>query len=176
MKFGVIYKERLARSRPVIIEATSFGALSQNSKLDFIDPYNCMVEAVVDFDGRRVIRSGMPLNRDIVAEVDPQMRQIGESNYAFWFRQSGSTQARTAVVEADSVEKAMQVTGLSPFTSKPPTDVWVDMLIDFKEQEIRPVAMRSDGKLIEVWDGDFGERTPGEWFEREAAGLNKEQA
>ena len=46
------------------------------------------------------------------------------------------------------------------------------MLIDFREQEIRPVAMRSDGKLIEVWDGDFGECTPGEWFEAEAAGLN----
>lgn len=172
MRFGIIYKERLARSRPFIIEAPSFGALSKNSELDFIDPYNCMVEAVVDFDGRRVVRAGMPANRDILAEVDPQMRQVDASDYAFWFRQTGSTEARTAVVEADSVEKAMQVTGLSPFTSKAPSDVYVDMLIDFKEQEIRPVAMRSDGKLIEVWDGDFGERTPGEWFEAEAAGLN----
>ena len=172
MKFAVIYKERLARSRSVMVDAPSFEALSQNRQLDFIDPYNCMVEAVVDFEGRRVIRSGMPSNRDIVAIIDPDMRQLDLANYAFWFRQSGSTQARTAVVDAESAEKAMQVSGLSPFTSKPPTEVWVDMLIDFKEQDVRPVAMRSDGKLIEVWDGDFGERTPGEWFEAEAAGLN----
>ena len=172
MKFAVIYKERLARSRAVMVEAPSFEALSQNSQLDFIDPFNCMVEAVVDFEGRRVIRSGMPSNRDIVAIVDPDMRQLDESNYAFWFRQSGSSQARTAVVDADSAEKAMQVSGLAPFTSKAPSDVYVDMLIDFKEQAALPVAMRSDGKLIEVWDGDFGERTPGEWFEAEAAGLN----
>ena len=66
----------------------------------------------------------------------------------------------------------MKASGLSEFTSKSPVDVYVDMLIDFKNQEILPVAMRSDGKLIEVWDGDFGERTPGEWFEAEAAGLN----
>ena len=50
--------------------------------------------------------------------------------------------------------------------AKAPSDVYVDMLIDFKEQAALPVAMRSDGKLIEVWDGDFGERTPGEWFEQ----------
>ena len=73
MRFGIIYKERLARSRPFIVEAPSFEALSQNSALDFIDPYNCMVEAVVDFDGRRVIRSGMPSDRSVTAIVDPDL-------------------------------------------------------------------------------------------------------
>ena len=172
MRFGIIYKERLARARPFIVEAPSFEALSQNSALDFIDPYNCMVEAVVDFDGKRVIRSGMPSDRSITAIVDPDLRQIDSANYAFWFRQSGSAQARTAVLDVDDVKGAMQASGLSEFTSESPENVYVDMLIDFKNQEILPVAMRSDGKLIEVWDGDFGERTPGEWFEREAAGLN----
>lgn len=172
MKFAVIYKERLARSRPAIVEAPSFEALSKNPQLDFIDPFNCMVEAVVDFEGRRVIRSGMTPDRDILAVVDPDMRQLEAASYAFWFRQVDSGEARTAVVDVESAEKAMQISGLSPFTSKQPTEVWVDMLVDFKEQEVRPVAMKADGSIIEVWDGDFGERTPGEWFEAEAAGLN----
>lgn len=172
MKFAVIYKDRLARSRPVTVDAPSFEALSQNSELDFIDPYDCLVEAVVDFEGRRVIRAGMGLDRNVVAIIDPDMRQMEAANYAFWFRQMGSTQARTAVVDAESADKAMQISGLSPFTSRPPTEVYVDSLIDFKEQAVRPVAMKADGSIIEVWDGDFGERTPGEWFEAEAAGLN----
>ena len=160
MRFAVIYKERLARSRPAIVEAPSFEALSKNPQLDFID----LVEAVVDFEGRRVIRSGMTPERDILAVVDPEMRQLEAANYAFWFRQVGLGEARTAVVDVESAEKAMQISGLSPFTSKQPTEVWVDMLVDFKEQEVRPVAMKADGSIIEVWDGDFGERTPGEWF------------
>lgn len=172
MRFGVIYKERLARSRSVLVEAPSFEALTQNPQLDFIDPFNCMVEAVVDFEGRRVIRSGMSVRREIVAIVDPDLRQLESADYAFWFRQMGSTEARTAPVDVESAEKAMKISGLSPFTSRPPTEVYVDSLIDFREQAIRPVAMKADGSIIEVWDGDFGERTPGEWFEAEAAGLN----
>jgi len=169
MKYGIIYKEKMARSRAVIIDAISFEALSQHPELDFIDPYNCMVEAVVDFKNRRVIRSGMPADRSILVEIDPDLGQVKANDYAFWFRQIGSSQARTAVVEVDSPEKAMQVSGLSPFTSRPPSEVYVDSIIDFKEQAIRPVAMKADGSIIEVWDGDFGERTPGEWFEEQAS-------
>jgi len=175
MRFGVIHKERLARSRSTIIDAPSFGALSQHRELDFIDPYEGhMVEAVVDFEGRRVIRSGMPGNRDIVAEVDPNLRQP-TSDYAFWFRSIRSPYPQTAIVDSDTSAKAMSADGAAAFGGEDPKSVYVDSIIDFKEQMIRPVAMKADGSIIEVWDGDFGERTPGEWFEREAAGLNIEE-
>jgi hypothetical protein len=175
MRYGVIYKENLARSRSVIVEALSFEALSQNPALDFIDPGVTRVEAVVDFDGRRVIRSGMSESREIVAMVDPEMGRIDSGDYVFWLRQSGCVGARAAVVDSYSEEDAMRVQGIPFFGSSLGAEVWVDSLIDFKEQAIRPVAMKEDGTVIEVWDGDFGERTPGEWFEREAAGLNEEQ-
>ena len=172
MRYGVIYKENLARSRSVIVDAPSFEALSQNPALDFIDPDITRVEAVVDFSGRRVIRSGISAGREITALVDPDMSRIDSGDYAFWFRQSGRFGATTAVVDSDSEEDAMRVQGIPFFGSGLGAEVWVDSLIDFKEQAIRPVAMKADGTIIEVWDGDFGERTPGEWFEREAAGLN----
>jgi hypothetical protein len=168
MKYGIIYKEKMARSRPVIVEAPSFEALSGHPDLDFIDPYNCMVEAVVDFDAKRVIRSGMPANREVLAIVDPDMRQAGDADYSFWLRSMRSPEPRAAVVSADSAEKAMSVAGATALNTEPFSGIYVDSLIDFKEQAIRPVAMKADGTIIEVWDGDFGERTPGEWFEEEA--------
>jgi hypothetical protein len=168
MRYGVIYKEKLARSRSVIVEAVSFEALSQHSDLEFIDPDNCMVEAVVDFDAKRVIRSGMPSSREVLAIVDPDIRQAGDADYSFWFRSMRSPSPSTAVVSADNADKAMRLAGKVALNREPFSGIYVDSLIDFKEQEIRPVAMKADGTIIEVWDGDFGERTPGEWFEEQS--------
>ena len=168
MKYGIIYKERMARSRSVIVEAASFGALSQHPDLEFIDPYNCMVEAVVDFDAKKVIRSGMSSKREMLAIVDPDINQAGNADYSFWFRSMRSPAPKTAVVSANNADKAMRLAGKVALNREPFSGIYVDSLIDFKEQEIRPVAMKADGAIIEVRDGDFGERTPGEWFEEQS--------
>ena len=49
-----------------------------------------------------------------------------------------------------------------------PQTTFVEHVIDFDERKIYSVAMKGDGTLIEVPEGDFGEATPGEYFEEMA--------
>lgn len=55
-----------------------------------------------------------------------------------------------------------------------PKSVTVEQLIDFEGQRIIPVFLNSEGRLIEVPEGDFGEATPPEYFEDQAAEEEKE--
>ena len=66
---------------------------------------------------------------------------------------------RSIEVEADSFDdllvKKMDLN---------PNRLFVEHIVDFEGQRIIPAAMTSEGMLIEVPDGDFGERTPAEYF------------
>ena len=42
---------------------------------------------------------------------------------------------------------------------------FVEQIVDFDERKIYNVAMKEDGTLIEVPEGDYGEATPAEYFE-----------
>lgn len=57
-------------------------------------------------------------------------------------------------------------------TDLDPLEHWVEHLVDFENQQVIPVALSKDGTLIEVPDGEFGEATPAEYFEKE--GLTRE--
>ena len=47
-------------------------------------------------------------------------------------------------------------------------NTFVEHVVDFDERKIYSVAMKEDGTLIEVPEGDFGEATPAEYFEEMA--------
>jgi hypothetical protein len=68
---------------------------------------------------------------------------------------------RTRSKIIDSESKDVITTDLDP------TSVFVEHLVDFENQEVIPVVLMGDGKLMRVPDGDFGELTPADFFENQ---------
>ncbi len=53
-----------------------------------------------------------------------------------------------------------------------PQDYFVEQVVDFDERKIYSVAMKEDGTLIEVPEGDYGQATPAEYFENETGTMD----
>jgi hypothetical protein len=64
--------------------------------------------------------------------------------------------------------RAMSFDTDKPFaapTNLDPEQFLVEHLIDFDAKTVIPVALKSDGTLFEIPDGEYGEATPAEYFE-----------
>ena len=61
------------------------------------------------------------------------------------------------MVDADSIE--------SMSVSLDPRETFVEHVVDFDSREIIPVALKIDGTLIRIADGEFGEATKSDFFE-----------
>jgi hypothetical protein len=64
--------------------------------------------------------------------------------------------------------KSMEFDTESPFQASTSLDArsfLVEHLVDFDERTITPVALKSDGTLLEIPEGDFGEGTTTEYLE-----------
>lgn len=57
-------------------------------------------------------------------------------------------------------------------TNLDPEQFLVEHLIDFDARTITPVALRSDGTLFEIPDGDYGEATTAEYFENQTGTMD----
>ena len=66
---------------------------------------------------------------------------------------------RSKIIDAES--RDVIATGLDP------QKVFVEHLVDFENQEVIPVVLMDDGKLMRIAEGDFGELTPAEFFENQ---------
>ena len=53
-----------------------------------------------------------------------------------------------------------------------PQDYFVEQIVDFDERKIYNVAMKEDGTLVEVPEGDYGEATPAEYFENQTGTMD----
>ena len=77
------------------------------------------------------------------------------------------------MVDAKDMEAAMATA-----IDLDPSRFFVEHLIDFDERKVIRVALTSEGKLIEVPEGEFGEATSSEYFEelaqQEPAGMEAE--
>jgi hypothetical protein len=73
------------------------------------------------------------------------------------------------------VDAPDMATALSTRVDLDPSKFFAEHLIDFEERKVIKVALTSEGKLIEVPEGEFGEATSSEYFEelaqQEPAGM-----
>lgn len=67
--------------------------------------------------------------------------------------------SQSLLVDADSLE-AIRVADIDP------EEAFVEWVVDFESKEIIRAGMTVDGRIIEVPDGDYGEGTPTEYFEK----------
>jgi hypothetical protein len=68
------------------------------------------------------------------------------------------------MLDAKDIEAAMEAK-----VDLDPTRFYAEHLIDFDNRKVIRVALTSEGKLIEVPEGEFGEATSSEYFEELAA-------
>ena len=53
-----------------------------------------------------------------------------------------------------------------------PEQVFVEWVVDFESREVIRAAMKVNGELIRVPEGDYGEQTPAEYFEQQMIELD----